>query len=253
MCRPADTLHAYVSYARGHKAGGFNLNRAFLDPDDPTRGIEELIEYGPEKVDAWELGLKTRLLGDRVTLHAALFYSRFEDLQGTVNDPARLLAIVTDNIGEATSRGIEVESWFELVAGVRGSLGITWTDARFGDDVPVVGGGRLPSAPRWQGSAALFTEQPLPSSDWTAFASTSLSYRGSVNDIIVGTNSGYWLLGGRLGLRSPEGGWELALWGQNLTDKRYDKGHVFATVSAAVVAYAGKPRTWGVTLTHRFF
>ncbi len=81
-----------------------------------------------------------------------------------------------------------------------------------------------------------------------------MSYRGNIVQASTGnTTSGYWLLGGRLGLRSPDGGWELALWGQNLTDERYDKLHFFAAGSGAVAAIAGMPRTWGVTLTHRFF
>jgi iron complex outermembrane receptor protein len=81
----------YASYARGYKAGGFNLDRSALgqpiySPTDPRNiggrgapfGVGNL-QFDAEIVDAYELGMKFSKRG--VTFNAALFRQTFKDFQ----------------------------------------------------------------------------------------------------------------------------------------------------------------------------
>jgi iron complex outermembrane receptor protein len=64
-----DTIHAYTSYNRGFKSGGYNVTAPSLAP------------YSPEKLDAYEVGLKTQFFDRRVTLNTAGFYYDYSNIQ----------------------------------------------------------------------------------------------------------------------------------------------------------------------------
>jgi iron complex outermembrane receptor protein len=59
----------------------------------------------------------------------------------------------------------------------------------------------------------------------------------------------YELLDARVALRAADGGWEVAVWGKNLTDELV-KTHIlaFGPFRQELNTYQ-PPRTWGVTLT----
>lgn len=59
----------YISYNRGFKSGGFNVR----DPTNPP--------FQPEKLDAYEIGLKTQFLDDRVRLNSAVFDYEYKNVQ----------------------------------------------------------------------------------------------------------------------------------------------------------------------------
>src|SRR3546814_1719141 len=58
--KPVDALLTYASYSKGYKAGGYNLDRSGLNPDSIS--VADL-RFAPEKVDAYELGLKLDQIG----------------------------------------------------------------------------------------------------------------------------------------------------------------------------------------------
>ncbi|WP_170304588.1 TonB-dependent receptor [Croceicoccus estronivorus] len=89
----------YVRYSKGYKAGG-----------SAEGGLDFTATYGPEKVEAWELGLKSEFLDRKVTFNASLFYNKFRDLQVDFGvDPVDLTKVATVNAGRATVKGAEVE------------------------------------------------------------------------------------------------------------------------------------------------
>ena len=90
--------HIYFSYSRGYKSGGIN---------PPLQPIFEVAEsFGPEKIDAFEIGSKNTLLDGALQLNATAFYYKYKGLQ-----LSRIIArtSVNDTI-DANIWGIELES-----------------------------------------------------------------------------------------------------------------------------------------------
>jgi iron complex outermembrane recepter protein len=117
----ADNVNTYLSYSRGYKSGGFNL-----DPTAAIAGADP--RFRSEKVSAYELGIKTKLIRNALTANLALFHqdlSNFQVLEFTG------LQYVTFNVDRAKATGAE----FEMTARVSPSLSVnaayTYTNARF--------------------------------------------------------------------------------------------------------------------------
>jgi len=66
----SSSVNAYASFTHGYKAGGINLDTtAAVNGADPR--------FLSEEVDAYEIGLKAKMLDDKVTLNLAGFYEEF--------------------------------------------------------------------------------------------------------------------------------------------------------------------------------
>ena len=102
--KPTDRLLTYVSYSKGYKAGGFNLDRASLS-NFATSGLYNptalgqftpnvsQLRFAAEKADSFEAGVKYRGRGFRIA--ATAFYQLFSDFQlNTFNG----LSFVVENI-----------------------------------------------------------------------------------------------------------------------------------------------------------
>ncbi len=110
----------YASYARGYKAGGFNLDRvecavgaAGCAPgsaavNTPIRNTE----FSGEFVNSYEVGAKSTLLDRKLLLNATLFYQEFTNFQlNTFNG----LVFVVDSVPKLRSEGIDTDFvWFAV-------------------------------------------------------------------------------------------------------------------------------------------
>jgi outer membrane receptor protein involved in Fe transport len=120
---PSD-INVYASFTHGYKAGGINLDTtAAVGGADPT--------FLSEEVDAYEVGLKSRLLDGAVTLNVAGFHQEFSNFQvleftGT--------AFQTFNVPEALTTGVEVETFIRASDYLTVNGGLTVMDARYPDD-----------------------------------------------------------------------------------------------------------------------
>ena len=98
----ADVL-VYGNWARGVRSGGYNVrNTSTSVPPGP---------YDPELQDAFELGVKSSWLQNRLHANGALFYDRIKKMQRDVNviDPVVAVVQVTRNTADATIQGFELE------------------------------------------------------------------------------------------------------------------------------------------------
>jgi iron complex outermembrane recepter protein len=93
-------IMTYVKFSKGYKAGG------------SAEGAPDFTQtFGPEKVTAWEAGIKTQLFDRLLTFNATAFYNKFDDIQiDFVADPLNTSVVATYNAGKANIKGIEVES-----------------------------------------------------------------------------------------------------------------------------------------------
>nr|WP_067490242.1 TonB-dependent receptor [Erythrobacter sp. CCH5-A1] len=165
--KATDDLLAYVSYARGYKAGGFNLDRSALKspilPFGGQAGAQALVrnlQFDPELVDSYEFGLKyaTRPF----SLSLAAFRSDFSNFQlNTFNGTVFLVQNVNgcsgDLVGGPSSdtdtsaatgscaaadvsygvrtQGVEIETQINATDNLNIAGGVTYARTRYVDDL----------------------------------------------------------------------------------------------------------------------
>lgn len=234
-----EDTHLYASYSRGYK--GPTLDLAFVTLPD---------RVDAETSDAFELGLKSMLLGETLQLNIALFHSTYDDYQAqgydagdpdTVGDGRFIL----DNVGEVSSRGVEAE--FVYQPSNRFSLrgGLTYADAKIEsfpnaqcfnpnsldpDCDPVEGtkdvsGGELVNAPEWRGNMTVRYEQPIDLIGGFGFVQATARYQSdtqfSLSQNPNTVQDAFTTVDASLGLGDGEGRWLATLFVQNLTDETY--------------------------------
>ena len=247
---------AYVSYAEGFKAGGFNLDRARLAPGV----INPDTSFPAETVVSYEAGVKTNTAGYGVVANAAFFHQTYENFQlNTYTGISWLVA----SIPEVISRGVDVDlMWRTPLEGLSFSGGVTYAETQFGDFVPPAGiSARLPNtrlsyAPLWSGAGTVNYERPI-GDDLEFRASVSAKYTSEYN---TGSNLDplksqppLTLVNARLVLGAMDERWSAELWAQNLTDEDYHQVVVDQPLQTGTFAtFLAPPRTYGVTLRGRF-
>jgi outer membrane receptor protein involved in Fe transport len=117
---------AYFRFDRGFKAGGFNGSTGFGTPDQ--------LSYGPEHVNAYELGLKTKWLNDTVLFNADVFRSDYKDLQvdAAVFVPAANgYTSEVKNAAASRSQGVEIETQWAVTRDFRLGANVTYLDSHY--------------------------------------------------------------------------------------------------------------------------
>lgn len=220
--KPAEGRMIYVAASKGSKAGGFQ-NTPFSVAAMP---------YDGETAYTIELGSK--FLFHRATLDFALFDTIVDGFQfshaALVGTPP-ISQIVIDN-SDVRSRGFEVNGTWRPIKGVRLTGGVVYADAVASKDspappaVPVQAKGLVqPRAPRWSGNFDANYTRPI-TDDLTFDGTGSVEFSskaylqpdiGSTLDAPV--RDAYARINVKLGIKSS-GGWEIAVLGKNLTDRR---------------------------------
>ncbi|WP_198669467.1 TonB-dependent receptor [Blastomonas sp. UPD001] len=99
----------YASFSTGAHSGGFNQTPVSIS------GVQTLLTFDPEYVDAYEIGTKNTFMDGKLTLNAAAFFNQFSDLQAqsSIPNPANPLTSVvaqTFNVAKSRAYGVEVEA-----------------------------------------------------------------------------------------------------------------------------------------------
>ncbi len=268
----------YVSYARGYKAGGFNLDRvqssnglssggSGITPVDDT-------SFPGEFVDSWELGAKTTWAGGNLLLNAALFHQTYSDFQlnsflGT--------SFVVRSIPEVVSKGLDAELLWQTTPNLMLQAGLMYADTRYGDAIPgadftypgalyKLPGARMSFAPRLSGSLSATCEWDIGQRLEGRFnigGKYMSSYNtGSDLDAEKGQRA-YTVANVRIGIGARDQAWQLELWGLNVFDARYVQVGFDGPLQALGTpepgnpkntynAFLGAPATYGATLRFRF-
>ncbi len=130
--QPSDEVHIYSSYSKGFKGGGF-------DPRGDYRNPEPRDGFDPEKVDAFEVGVKSNFLDGRITTNIALFSSNYEDVQipGSIlvdsdgdGEIDGFVGTVT-NAGAASITGAEFDSTIKFTDNFKADIAIGVISARY--------------------------------------------------------------------------------------------------------------------------
>lgn len=276
------SILAYVSYARGYKSFGYNLDRV-QSGITPTASLL----FPSEVVDSYEAGVKMTLLSRTLLLNATYFDQTFEDFQlntflGT--------AFVVESIPELTSRGVDADMvWFTPVEGLSFQGGVTWTDANYGNftaadlttpgnfpQLSLLPGARASFAPEWSATGSVNFERNMGNGLRAGF-SLAAKYMGDYNtgsDLLpYKLQEAFTTVNGRIMVGTEDERWTAEFWVQNLTDEEYIQvaynaplqGSAFQTTvqpngtyynpaldTQTYDAFLGQPRTYGATLRFKY-
>ena len=279
--KPAENINTYLSYTRGYKAGGFNL-----DPSAAAGGADP--RFKPEIVRAYEAGIKTKLLDNALTANLAVFHQDLKNFQVLEFTGVQFQ---TFNVGKAKSTGAELELNARLSRSLSASFAYTYTDARYpkncgaGTTSTVVlslCGNQLTNAPKNVVIAGFDYEHDLGSTLTFGFNGSirlESDRRTSTQAVLVNgptvltTKNPFDIQDGnakinlRAGIGSQDGRWRVEVFGNNITDKTTRnvtfnvplRGGAFipgalGTNGAGIArgAFLQEPRTYGVTVRTKF-
>lgn len=253
-----DDVHSYASYSRGYKSPGINLVRQ-------QPGIDIFVRS--EKVDAYELGLKSRVPGGAAELNLALFWTDVANYQANfVNRDVAPIVSYIANVGSLRSRGVEFDARATPLRGLSLTLAGTYDDARYRryPNAPaqylnsVVGtvdlsGKRAAGTPKWSLSGT--AEYVHDAGPTQIYFGGDASYRSSFNAVVnldpFARIPGYALFGAHLGVRAANGRWDVSAWARNLLDKDYLNTASVSSQFGVTFVSLGEPRLFGVTLRTR--
>lgn len=129
----------FANYSRGYRAGSFSSQFFAGNPIDFVP---------PEKVDAFELGGKTRILDGRANLVGAVFLTKYKNQQ--LNEVIGTTGFIRSAPG-STIKGFELELNTRLIPALKTYTAFTYLDATY-DKLTLSGvnldGNTLPNAPK---------------------------------------------------------------------------------------------------------
>lgn len=217
----------YASASKGFKSGGYSV---LLSKSD----------FAPETVEAFEVGLKSKLFDRKVTLTIAAFLSKYDDLQETTTIflPSGAAASAVANVARSTAKGIEANVILRATPNLTLSADVSYLSS-FYDSYPNapctalqalaatpcrqdLSGKRRAFAPEFSGNVSANFTHPLTADtelriDTTAYFSTSY-FQQSLADVYL-SQGGFTKLDARLAIAADDERWEFAVVGKNLTNK----------------------------------
>lgn len=254
--KPSAAQIVFLSASRGVKSGGYFCG--------VTNAQYQLDPYEPEQLTAYELGYK---LAGPLSLNTSAFYYDYRDKQ-TFMRAGGAAAQFIGNVPEAWTRGLDVEASWRALEGLTLAGGAGLLRTRMGEFIgpvdanmdnqgdPVPAGNKLPNSPELTWTAKARYERPLFGDGFLAAVQGDAHYadeafKEATNDRLIKSDA-YTVYNARLSFMPAERGWELSLWGRNLTDERYVvQGLDIATFFLGNRNY-NAPRTVGAELLWHF-
>ena len=269
--KPDDRSSVYASYTRGYKAGILNVGGLSQQPVDP------------EEIDAFEIGYK--YAGPVVSVDLASFYYDYKNLQVSSFQSG---AAQIRNAASSEIYGLESQVQARIFAGLNVFAGASWTHARYKSFpnapfysfcdpaaaaltplwcVPQSLGGAGPGAlVQTSTDASGFEMQRAPEFSGNIGANYTIDMAGS-GELTLGGNlyytssfyfdpeqqfrqDGYELLSLRAEWRDASDRFSLAVFGNNVSNRRYRSQVLFNTLGIGSVW--AEPATYGVTIGARY-
>lgn len=133
-----DDMLLYAQAARGFRYGGINgaIPEAVCADElaDVEREGGDVRFFDPDKLWNYELGIKGNAGDGRLSFNAAYFLIKWEDMQTSRSFDCGFG--FRENVGEATSQGIEVELDAQLTDQLSIAFGGTYLNSELDEDVP---------------------------------------------------------------------------------------------------------------------
>ena len=295
--QPTPDILFYGSYSRGYKAGGFNLDRSALNNplfNPAVAGTTANLQFDQETVNAYEVGAKLTKRG--FSLGVAAYRQEFKSFQlNTFNGSVFLVQNVNScgtDLGGAdmdasgatgscapddvkpgvVAQGVEVETSLSPIRDLTLTMGITYTDTSYQDDligratgIPLdpalrlLPGDNLSNAPEWVGTSSLSFTPELGTSGLSGLFFVNARMSDNYNtgsDLLYGKEQqSFVVVNGRIGIRGRDERWAIEGWAQNLFNQGYTQvafNTPFIAPQQTYSAYLAEPRTYGITVRGKF-
>jgi iron complex outermembrane recepter protein len=245
----------FGSISRGAKAGATPINAANISTQNaPAR---------QEMLTAYELGVKAGLFQRRVQANVSAFYYDYTDKQLSVYfaDPIYTALSRLANVPNGEAYGLDGDITWRASRSLTLIASATWLHTEVKGYTGINAAGKTQSfdgrpflySPKFQGGLTALFHHPVGeglelnaalNGRWQARSYADLE--GNPLFVI----DSYGLLNASIGVGAPAKGWDLSIWGRNLTDEYY-----WSAVSSnanVVVRFPGKPTTYGASLTWKF-
>ncbi|QNA83843.1 TonB-dependent receptor [Sphingomonas sp. So64.6b] len=275
----------YATYAHTFKSGGLNLNGV---PVVGGVAQTQFAQIKPEKVDHFELGLKSQFWDRRATLNLTAYWTQIKDYQAIVNDSSTsALRGYLANANKVRVRGIEADFSIRPTARFNFYANGAYTDPKYIDfknapcppELSGGGSGAVIGAPGAPGTnsplVCNISGQLLPGiSKWAfsyggeynvpaklfgldgeaylaADANSRTTFSSNASRSIYTDINGYTLANFRVGYRTDD--FNVFGWVRNAFDAKYFE--LLATTpgnTGLIAGNPGDPRTYGLTVSASF-
>jgi len=253
----SNTALVYASFSKGFKSGGFNLR--YVVPRAAVR------DFGPEKVDAFEVGAKLENRARTIQLNVSAFTMRYRNVQLTYFESFG--APVTANGGNARIKGIDLEFKAKPIDRLNIGLALGYLDAHYTSLVAGLNAGattpeqfitlnsKLPNTPHWQPSFDVDYTIPIGSKGDLMLSAngrySSLLYNDAQNSRFLRQGS-HAIFDASMTFTPNGTAWSLRGFVDNLTNKRYIVSGDSNFGIGFHEAEFNRPREYGASLTYRF-
>jgi iron complex outermembrane recepter protein len=260
----------YAQMARGFRPGGLVPSVPGDSTVDPLGCFAQLQKLGytsaaqtksykSDHLWNYEVGAKTSVLDNRMTLNGALFYVKWDQIQQSVNLPCGFQ--FRANSGAATTKGAELEMHARATDDLEVAAGIGYQRARISESSPLIPaltvGARVYQTPDWTGNASATYTVPLADSRRLQMTA-SWNYTGdSVSATVDPANPrvrpSYSIYDARIAY--VFGSYDVALVGKNLANTEANLGDnrsLAAEAAGRPRIVVNQPRTIGLELSGRF-
>jgi iron complex outermembrane receptor protein len=246
---------AYASFSEGFKAGGWTP-RLFSQTS--------LERNNPERLKAYEVGVKSEWFDRRLILNADFFYSDYRDLQLTevLADAQGNPQPVVLNAGKARITGFEMDATAKLTRTTTLQLAVGTLDGKYTQLDPGVLQSihldyKLPDTPPVTVNLSLQQDIFLPANAGLINARLDANYKGKTykepDNSPYLVQDPYTLINARVSYKPAKGKWEVGAFGTNITNKQYlTSGLDLHTTFGFVESYYGRPREAGVDFKVHF-
>jgi iron complex outermembrane receptor protein len=269
----SDNVMAYAQFSTGFKGGGVNPRPFF---------VQQALSFGPETLDAYEIGFKSDLFDRRVRLNLATFLSKYKGIQLSLGNCTAITGAgfgapcaLPVNAGDADIKGVELETTIRPVQGmiIDGSVSyIDFVYKRFGTyttgttTVAVGGptnlngpqfGDYAPYTPKWKWSVGAQYQIDLGSAG-SLTPRADAAYQGDIYTASANRTSnlidGYTVANARLTWRNKNQDLDISFEVSNIFDKYYLLTVYDQTVGGQGYANGqpGRPREWAVSVKKKF-
>lgn len=266
----------YGTVTTGFKSGGFATFGLEIpgndDPDNPVTGLAppgtRPQGFDEETVLSIEGGVRLRLLENRLQANITVYDYQYDDLQLTFFTNGQQL---TDNVAEASGRGVEVDARYRPTARWEFVLAAAWMDTEI-DKVDAgfleaggcddCAGNELPFAPEWNLTAVVTYSHPLASGA-DLFATVQYHYQddmyGGPDNLEAATVEAWDRTDIRVGYDSGDA-WRLTAYVENAFNEEFfergwenaDADNRFGYGLVNSLVWPAKPRTFGLRADWKF-